>query len=164
VAQGQVKVKRHVLHPLWLAIALVGLILFARQFLVPDDFGVHGDSFTYNYHRLGNVQEWKDFPVKYQGNESCLECHEDNVKKHRRSPHKRVQCENCHGPSGNHPNDIEYLPLNKERGLCLRCHADLGYPESSARSDLPLIVDRRHKRKRECVSCHNPHDPREEVE
>jgi len=159
-----VKVKRHVLHPLWLAIALVGLILFARQFLVPDDFGVHGDSFTYNYYRLSNVQEWKDFPVKYQGNESCLECHEDNAKKHRRSPHKRVQCENCHGPSGNHPNDIEYLPLNKERGLCLRCHADLGYPESSARSDLPLIVDRRHKLKRECVSCHNPHDPREEAE
>jgi hypothetical protein len=56
------------------------------------------------------------------------------------------------------------LPLNKERGLCLRCHADLGYPASSARSDLPAIVDRRHKRKRECVSCHNPHDPREEVE
>jgi len=157
-------VKRHVLHPLWLAIALVGLILLARQFMVPDDFGIHGDSFTYNYYRLSNVQEWKDFPVKYQGNESCLECHEDNVKKHRRSPHKRVQCENCHGPSGNHPDDVEYLPLNKERGLCLRCHADLGYPASSARSDLPAIVDRRHKRKRECVSCHNPHDPREEVE
>ena len=132
--------------------------------MVPDDFGIHGDSFTYNYYRLGNVQEWKDFPVKYQGNESCLECHEDNVKKHRRSPHKRVQCESCHGPSGNHPDDVEYLPLNKERGLCLRCHADLGYPASSARSDLPAIVDRRHKRKRECVSCHNPHDPREEVE
>jgi hypothetical protein len=140
-----VKVKRHVLHPLWLAIALVGLILFARQFLVPDDL-------------------WKDFPVKYQGNESCLECHEDNVKKHRRSPHKRVQCENCHGPSGNHPDDVASLPLNKERGLCLRCHADLGYPASSARSDLPLIVDKRHKRKSECVSCHNPHDPREEAE
>jgi hypothetical protein len=139
-----VKVKRHVLHPLWLAIALVGLILFARQFLVPDDL--------------------KDFPVKYQGNESCLECHEDNVKKHRRSPHKRVQCENCHGPSGNHPDDVASLPLNKERGLCLRCHADLGYPASSARSDLPLIVDKRHKRKSECVSCHNPHDPREEAE
>jgi len=159
-----VNVKRHVLHPLWLAIALVGLILFARQFLVPDDFGIHGDSFTYNYYRLSNVQEWKDFPVKYQGNESCLECHEDNVKKHRRSPHKRVQCENCHGPSGNHPDDVASLPLNKERGLCLRCHADLGYPASSARSDLPLIVDKRHKRKSECVSCHNPHDPREEAE
>jgi hypothetical protein len=29
---------------------------------------------------------------------------------------------------------------------------------------LPAIIDRRHKRNRECVSCHNPHDPREDVE
>jgi hypothetical protein len=58
--------KWHVLRPLWLAIGVLAAILIARQFLVPDDFGVHGPSFTYNYHRLGNVQEWKDFPVKYQ--------------------------------------------------------------------------------------------------
>ena len=40
--------KRHVLHPLWVAIGVVGLILLARLFMVPDDFGIHGDSFTYN--------------------------------------------------------------------------------------------------------------------
>jgi hypothetical protein len=156
--------KRHVLHPLWVAIGLVGVIFIAREFMVPDDFGVHGDSFTYNYYRLGNVQEWKDFPVKYQGSDTCVECHEDNFKTHRRSPHKRVQCENCHGPGVNHPDEIEYLPLNKDRAMCLRCHADLDYPESTARSDLPAIRDRRHKKSRECVSCHNPHDPREDVE
>ncbi|MDH3620435.1 MAG: nitrate reductase cytochrome c-type subunit [Gammaproteobacteria bacterium] len=156
--------KRHVLHPLWVAIGVVGLILFARLLLVPDDFGVHGDSFTYNYHRLGNIEEWKNFPVKYQGTGTCLECHKDNARTHRRSPHKRVQCENCHGPAGNHPDDVEFLPLNKERAMCLRCHADLRYPESTARSNLPAIVDRHHKRRRECVSCHDPHDPREDVE
>lgn len=156
--------KRHVLHPLWVAVGVVGLILFAKQLMVPDDFGVHGDSFTYNYYRLSNVEEWKNFPVKYQGTDTCVECHKDNARTHRRAPHKRVQCENCHGPAGNHPDDVEYLPLNKERGMCLRCHADLGYPESTARSNLPAIVDRHHKRKRECVSCHNPHDPREDVE
>ncbi len=154
--------KRHVLHPLWVAIGLVGVIFIARQFLVPDDFGVHGDSFTYNYYRLSNVQEWKDFEIKYRGRDSCRECHADNVRAHRRAPHKRVECENCHGPSGNHPDDVEFLPLNKERSMCLRCHADLDYP-NTARADLPAIVDRRHKRGRECVECHNPHDPREDV-
>lgn len=156
--------KRHVLHPLWVAIGLLGLILLARQFLVPEDFGVHGDSFTYNYYRLSNVQEWQDFPVKYQGKESCAECHKDNVRTNRRGPHKRVECENCHGPAVGHPDEVEFLPLNKEREMCLRCHAKLDYPASTARSDLPAIVDRRHRRKRECVSCHNPHDPREDVE
>lgn len=155
--------KRHVLHPLWVAIGLVGLLLVARLFLVPDDFGVHGDSFTYNFYRLSNVQEWKDFPVKYQGTDSCTECHKDNVRSVRRSPHKRVQCENCHGPSGNHPGDVEFLPLNTARELCLRCHAYLDYP-NSARAELPAITDRMHKRRRECVECHNPHDPREDVE
>ena len=49
--------KRHVLHPLWVALGVVGLILFARLLMVPDDFGVHGDSFTYNFYRLGSVEE-----------------------------------------------------------------------------------------------------------
>lgn len=155
--------KRHVLHPLWVAIGLVGLILVARQFLVPDDFGVHGDSFTYNYYRLGNVQEWRDFPVKHLGRDSCIECHEDNVRSIRRSPHKRVECENCHGPSGNHPDDVEYLPTDTSRSLCLRCHAFLGYP-NTARADMPTVKDRLHKRRRECIECHYPHDPREDVE
>ena len=131
--------------------------------MVPDDFGVHGDSFTYNFHRLSNVQEWMDFPVKYQGRESCLECHKENVRSHRRSPHKRVECENSDISSSNNHVDVEYLPLNKERALCMRCHASLEYPDA-ARSDLPAIHDRRHKRRRECVECHNPHDPREDVE
>ena len=156
--------KRHVFHPLWVAIGLVGLILVARTFLVPSDFGVHGDSFTYNFYRQGNVQEWKEFPVKYQGKDACVECHEDKVRTNRRGPHKRVECENCHGPAVGHPDEIERLPLNKERAMCLRCHADLDYPESAARSNLPAIVDKRHKRNRECVGCHNPHDPREDAE
>ena len=86
------------------------------------------------------------------------------VRTNRRGPHKRVECENCHGPAAGHPDDVEFLPLNRERSLCLRCHSDLDFPASSARSDLPAIVDKRHKRNRECAECHNPHDPREEAE
>ncbi len=53
--------KSHVLRPLWMAIGLVCLILVVRHIMVPSDFGVHGDSFTYNYYRAGNVDEWKAF-------------------------------------------------------------------------------------------------------
>lgn len=155
--------KWHVLRPLWLAIGLLVTILIARQFMVPDDFGIHGESFTYNFYRLGNVQEWKDFPAKYLGRESCLECHEENYEQNGSGPHAPIQCENCHGPGVNHPDEIEYLPLNTTRELCLRCHESLDYPDSR-RAELPNIRNRTHKRRRECVSCHNPHDPREENE
>ena len=47
--------------------------------------------------------------------------------------------------------------------LCLRCHAFLDYPNSD-RGALVSIVDRTHKRRYECVKCHNPHDPKEYYE
>ena len=154
--------KWHVLRPLWLAIGLVVVILVARQFLVPDDFGVHGDSFTYNFYRQSNVQEWKDFPAKYQGKESCEECHEENFAQHANSPHENIQCENCHGPGVGHPDDIEHLPLNTTREMCLRCHQTLDDPDSR-RAELPNVDGAKHKRRRECVKCHNPHDPMEDA-
>jgi predicted CXXCH cytochrome family protein len=155
--------KRHVLHPLWVAIGVVVLILVARAIIVPDDFGVHGASFTYNYHRLSNEQEWKDFPVKYQGFDACTECHRDNVRALRRSPHRKLECENCHGPAVGHPEAVEMLPRNTDRSLCLRCHASLDYPDS-ARSEIPPISPRLHHRRQDCVECHYPHNPTEYIE
>lgn len=153
--------KWHVLRPLWLAIGVVAVILVARHFMVPDDFGVHGPSFTYNFYRASNVPEWKAFPVKYQGRESCVECHEDNVQSLNASPHAPIECENCHGPAVGHPDEVELLPIERSREHCLRCHAALDYPQT-ARSELPNVRDRTHRRRRECASCHYPHDPRED--
>lgn len=152
--------KWHVLHPLWVAIGVLVVIYFGGRFLVPDDFGVHGRNFTYGYHRLGSIQDWKDFPVKYQGREYCGECHEENVRQNIASVHSPIQCENCHGPAVNHPGSGSTLVVDSSRELCLRCHAQLGYPHSD-RGAMPSIVDRRHRRGRECSKCHDPHFPRE---
>ena len=154
--------KWHVLRPLWVAIGLIGAILVARVFLVPDDFGVHGRNFTYGYHRLSNIQEWQDFPVKYQGREGCVECHDENIAMLNGSMHSNVECENCHGAGVGHPDDVESLPLNTTRELCLRCHARLDLPNTD-RGELVSIVDRRHKRRQACTRCHNPHDPAEDM-
>jgi len=155
--------KWHVLRPLWLTIGVIGIILVAREILVPDDFGVHGRNFTYGYYRLSNVQEWKDFSVKFQGRESCGECHEENLASLNASPHAPIECENCHGPGVGHPDEIEMLPNDLPREHCLRCHASTDYPFAS-KAQIPLITNRLHKRRQECYECHNPHDPREEVE
>ena len=155
--------KWHVLRPLWLTIGVVASILVARVFLVPDDFGVHGRNFTYGYYRLSNVQEWKDFTVKYQGRESCRECHEENLVKLNDSPHAAIECENCHGPAIGHPDPVEMLPNDLPREHCLRCHATTDFPFVS-KAQVPMVNNRMHRRRRECYECHNPHDPREEVE
>ena len=155
--------KWHVLHPLWVAIGLVALLVVGGRFLVPDDFGVHGRNFTYGYHRLSNLQDWKDFPVKYQGRDYCAMCHAENVRLISGSVHEAVQCENCHGPAVNHPATVQTLPVDTSREICLRCHAYLGYPNSD-RGAMPSIVDSRHRRQRECSICHDPHNPREKSE
>lgn len=154
--------KWHVLRPVWVALGLVAMILIARHFMVPADFGVHGRNFTYGFHRLSNIQEWKNFPVKYQGRDYCVDCHEENVQLILGSSHKAVQCENCHGPAVNHPDQVEFLPLDTSRELCLRCHAYLEYPNSD-RGALLGVNGKTHKRRSECVRCHNPHDPKEDM-
>jgi len=152
--------KNHVLRPLWVAIAFVALILLARYILVPKDFGVQGESFTYNFHRASNEQDWKDFPVKYLGKEVCAECHTENAEALENSPHAIIQCENCHGPGQDHPDteDPATMTVDRSRGLCLRCHSDLGYVGIN-RSNIPGIDPEKHNADSECVECHNPHNP-----
>ena len=153
--------KNHVLRPLWVAIAFIALILLARYFLVPSDFGVQGDSFTFNYHRASNVDEWKNTPgVSYLGSDVCVECHTENGDKLASSPHAIIPCENCHGPGRDHPEteNPETMTIDRSRNLCLRCHADLSYANSS-RADLPAIDPNEHNVDSVCVECHDSHNP-----
>ncbi|HKK03092.1 MAG TPA: cytochrome c3 family protein [Gammaproteobacteria bacterium] len=150
--------KKHVLRPLWVAIGLVAVVLIAREFMVPPDFGVHGETFTYHYYRLSNVEEWKNFPAKYQGQERCARCHKDNAAEHSSSKHATIQCENCHGPGVDHPRQVKKLVIDTSREQCLRCHQYLPYP-TSQRMALPAIDNQEHWPERECHVCHNPHYP-----
>ena len=150
--------RNHVFRPLFAALALVALILTARQIMVPSDFGVQGDSFTYNFHRASSVTEWKNFPVSYKGSQYCAECHDENTESIARSKHSIIQCENCHGPAMNHPDDPEALTIDKSRDLCQRCHAELPYP-GSHRKDIPSMSPDEDDPEKTCVDCHNPHNP-----
>ncbi len=150
--------KNHVLRPLWLVLIGIAALLVVRHFMVPSDFGVHGRNFTYGFYRLSNVDDWKNLKVKYRGKEYCRECHEEKVEENLSSPHSIIECENCHGPAVDHPDDPETLPIERSRSLCLRCHAYLPYPESN-RADIPSIDSGEHNPDENCVECHNPHNP-----
>jgi len=151
-------VKSHVWRPLYLALGAIALLLVARKLMVPADFGVHGASFTYNFYRLASIDDWKNMPVHYRGKDTCTDCHEDKVKAINASPHAQIQCENCHGPAGDHPDNPALLEIDRSRALCLRCHTGLPYP-SSHRADLPGVDPENHNPRTECAECHNPHNP-----
>lgn len=150
--------KNHAWRPLVVAIGVVALLLLVRAAVVPSDFGVHGRNFTYGFYRKGNVDDWKAFKVKYRGNGYCQECHEDKVAENQSSPHKVIECENCHGPAIDHPDNPEKLDIDRSRELCLRCHAALPYPQSH-RAEMPAIDPVDHNPEQACAECHNPHNP-----
>jgi predicted CXXCH cytochrome family protein len=74
------------------------------------------------------------------------------------SPHKLIQCENCHGPAIGHPDDNTSLKITGSRELCLRCHTRLAYPQSD-RGKLLAVAPDTHNSGENCVECHKPHNP-----
>ena len=150
--------KNHIWRPLFVVIAVVAMILVARHFYVPKDFGVGERGFMYGYHRMGNEAEWKDFKVKYQSKEYCEDCHSDKMQSINRSRHNAIECENCHGPAIGHPENPPKLSIDRSRNQCLRCHTRLAYP-SSGREKIRGIDPDTHNTDQECADCHDPHNP-----
>jgi predicted CXXCH cytochrome family protein len=146
----------HVLRPLYVVLVLTGIILIARVFFVPENFGIHESGYMYGWYRKGDVEDWKAVKVKYQGKEYCKDCHGEQERLLLSSPHKIIECENCHGPAVEHPADPPKLTIDRTRELCLRCHTYLSYP-TSARSKIKGIDPEHHNPGLECVGCHNPH-------
>jgi len=151
-------VKNHVWRPLFVVIGLVAIILLARMFYVPDDFGAQERGYTFGFHRLGNEQEWKAYPAKYMDSSYCVDCHEENATSLAASGHAIIPCENCHGPARQHPEEPELLSIDRSRDLCIRCHSKL-YMPSSGRNDIPGIDPDQHNVGEACSDCHNPHNP-----
>ncbi|MBF0557567.1 MAG: cytochrome c3 family protein [Nitrospirae bacterium] len=150
--------KNHVWRPLFAVIGIIVLILIARLFYVPHDFGIHERGFMYGWYRNNNIEDWKQVKVKYQGRDYCKDCHSDKYESILKSPHSIIQCENCHGPAIDHPSDPPKLAIDRSRAQCLRCHFPLPYP-SSGRAKIRGIDPDTHNRDFQCVTCHNPHKP-----
>lgn len=146
----------HVFRPLFVVLVLIAGILIARTFIVPKDFGIHEQGYMYGWYRKSDEDKWKAVKVKFQGQESCKDCHPAPYQKHRLSPHAPIQCENCHGPKIEHPSEPAKLVVDRSRDLCLRCHTYLSYP-SSRRAKIRGIDPGQHNPGMECVGCHDAH-------
>ncbi len=150
----------HVWKPVWVVLAIVGIILGLRFIIVPPDFGIWDRGYMYGWHRHSAELFWKDqFKVKYKGRDYCNNCHPDKVSSILASSHKNIQCEDCHGPAIDHPDNPPKLAIIKDRGLCLRCHAYLPYPTSLRSKIAGWPNPDEHNPGIACVNCHNPHSP-----
>ncbi len=151
--------KNHVFRPLWVVVGIVVLILIARVVYVPKSFGIHDRGYMYGWYREGNIDDWKRFQVKFQGTEYCKDCHSDKYESIKKSPHTIIPCEDCRGPAVNHPDNPPKLAIDRNRGLCLRCHVHLSYPTSDRANIRGFDNPDSHNPGIECVMCHNPHTP-----
>jgi predicted CXXCH cytochrome family protein len=136
------------------ALFVAGLLVFsvARAQFVPAGFGKYG------HYRAGALDDVRNTPMQYAGQQTCAECHPDIVNLRAAARHRNIACESCHGPLAKHATDPgELTPKRPDaRPLCVRCHAaNTGRPQR-----YPSVVIKEHAGDENCLTCHKPHDPR----
>lgn len=149
--------KKHVWRPLFVALGFIAVILAAREWLVPESFGIHERGYMYGWHRKSNEPEWQEVAIKYRSRVYCRQCHTAKFDSIAASPHGVIGCQNCHGPAYGHPDDPPTLNIDRSRKLCLRCHLRLPYPTSGRAKIRGINVG--HNAGLDCVTCHDPHNP-----
>lgn len=156
--------KSHVFRPLIVVIAFVVIILVARTLFVPDSFGTHEMGYRFGWHDKQNEDFWRDgFQIKYVDRELCMGCHGEKAETLLASPHKNINCQNCHAAEGvvgyDHPEKIDKMVIDRSRLQCLRCHASIPDIGSGRAKILKQINDKEHNTGYECADCHDPHSP-----
>jgi hypothetical protein len=133
-----------------LLVVSVAILILARNRFVPESFGETG------HYRADAVAAIAGQEIQYGGWQLCEECH-DEVEVKRRSYHRNLSCEVCHGPAAAHSEDEEApIVIPRQRGeVCLYCHDYL----PSRPTGFPQIIERLHNPLDPCIDCHDPHDP-----
>ncbi len=133
-----------------LMVVLVGpRVIPSPAFLA--DYGFHPQNIE------ANVEEWVSLPTRYVSSSICVNCHQDKYGLWEKGDHKTVSCENCHGPARAHLETQEPPTVSHNtRELCGLCHARL----ISRPSDFPQVNMEEMGGQAECITCHDPHDPR----
>jgi len=141
----------HLIRPAVVIVAGLALFLGLRQVVIPKDFGKYG------HYRPGALDQIRQRPVAYAGQDQCLLCHEDQGKARAEGKHAHVACEACHGPQAKHAEDPTAVKpkLPDVATLCASCHEkDAAKPEG-----FPQVATAEHSNGMKCNDCHKPHNP-----
>ncbi len=163
---------KHIARLIMLLAAVVTLAFAARYLLIPHSY------YRYGHYRGDAVAEIAGAAPLYQGARSCAACHRVIFDQWSASAH-HVQCEDCHGPAGEHPRmgapplrvdpDTHQVLMHSRyrlaagrmlvpsdtAHLCLQCHASIaGRPTAQ-----PQVAASEHAGTQQCVACHDVHSP-----
>jgi Cytochrome c554 and c-prime len=130
----------------------ISAFLIVRHFLVPETFGQYG------FYRGASLEEIGQTPMKYAGQKACLDCHLDIDDLKQQDVHSEISCETCHGPGQKHSEngDTTLLELHVSRESCGICHSKNAAKQKNAIFQVDLLE---HNTQKNCIECHNPHQP-----
>jgi len=130
----------------------ISAFLIVRHFLVPETFGQYG------FYRGASLEEIGQTPMKYAGQKACLYCHQDSDDLKQQDVHSEISCETCHGPGQKHSEngDTTLLELHVSRESCGICHSKNAAKQKNAIFQVDLLE---HNTQKNCIECHNPHQP-----
>lgn len=130
----------------------ISLFLFARHLLVPETFGQYG------HYRGASLIDNADKEIHYAGQKACFECHQDVQDVKLTDVHKDIHCETCHGPGQKHIDSGEASDIVKPSGreFCGSCHAINASRPATVITQIDL---NKHNIGKNCIECHNPHQP-----
>ena len=138
---------------LLLAFAIfIFLFLMFRHFVVPDTFGEYG------HYRGASLVENSLLEIHYAGQKACLECHQDIEDLKAQDVHSEIHCETCHGPGQKHVKSGELADILKPSGreFCGKCHSLNAAKQKNAIIQVDL---KKHNIEKNCIECHNAHQP-----
>ena len=121
------------------------------------------------WYRANSLQDIKELPMTYGGNESCQSCHPKELEVLAGPGHWKLSCESCHGPLIDHIQDRQKVGMavvvNESPQQCLNCHSEqvnrpADFPQYRYRHGERMVRRQKSARGgRYCLDCHNPHAP-----
>lgn len=146
---------RHLYRAGILVASLLVFIFFGlRAIPVPAvlvDFGFHPKN------ERENRELWASLPVQFASSSICVNCHQEQYTMWQKGNHRTVNCENCHGPAGEHlATGAPPVVSHSTKELCGTCHNRLiSRPSTIRQVDMTEMGGQA-----DCVTCHDPHEPR----
>lgn len=145
---------KHLVRAGIILLVLLGFIFIGLRVMPIPEFLTE-----YGFHQRdseANMEKWASLPIRFASSDVCVDCHQDKYSLWEKGNHIKVSCESCHGPAKAHLETGARPTVDTSRELCGVCHAKL----VSRPSDFPQVDMEEMGGHEECITCHDPHEPR----